>query len=243
MTDLHTHTQASDGDLTIEDLLRRYTAQGIKLGASDHLFRGRLETHEGISEYLSELEKLSVYRGCEIDLGDERLLSDSLEERFQYRILSAHYVWLPDGSFYSFEPYFAYRGDGVGAYQNNVQKCSAKRVLDRLLAAYEIDLKRRRVDILGHCTASPFHEALLDDPFLNAWEDALLELCETYCVALEINSLWKSPGLRMIRKAADRGIKLSCGSDCHHARQTADLAYVTDMVRQAGLTAEQFFQP
>lgn len=52
MTDLHTHTQASDGDLTIEDLLRRYTAQGIKLGASDHLFRGRLETHEGISEYL-----------------------------------------------------------------------------------------------------------------------------------------------------------------------------------------------
>ena len=243
MIDLHTHTKASDGELTVEELLSHYTEKGIGFGVADHLFRGNLRVRRDIAAYLSRIEELPVYRGCEIDLGCMDFLPDNLEDRFQYRILSTHSVRLSNGEIYSLEPYFAYRADSIGSYQNCFQPDMAKCVLEQLLYVYESDLNRRPIEILGHCTATPFHEALVADSFLDEWEDAFLVLCEKHHVAIEINSLWKSPGLRMVQKAAKHGIKMSCGSDCHHAQHATNLAYTLDIIRQAGLIEDNLFQP
>lgn len=241
MVDLHTHTQASDGDLTAKDLWTRYAEKNMGLGISDHLFRNRLSTTHGIHIYLSQLEHLPVYRGYEADLGCIRILPDNIENRFQYRILSAHSVKLPDETVYSLEPYFAYRADAIGTFQNTISKDTAKHVLEQLLADYEVDMRRRPVEILGHCTATPFHDVLISDPFLDDWENALLTLCAKYQTALEISELWRGPGLRMVRKAVKHSVKLSCGSDCHHADAAAKFCYVTELIRQAGLDDEEYF--
>lgn len=241
MLDLHTHTQASDGELTAKDLWTRYSEKNMGLGISDHLFRDGLSTEHGICAYLSQLESLPVYRGYEIDLGHSRILPDNLEDRFQYRILSVHSIRFPDGTVYSLEPYFAYRADAIGSFRNPFSKDTAKRVLERLLAVYETDMRRRHIEILGHCTATPFHDVLTSDSFLEGWENALLSLCEKYQTALEISELWQGPGLRMVQKAVRRSIKLSCGSDCHHAETAAKFCYVTEIIQQAGLNCEEYF--
>ena len=54
MLDLHTHTQASDGELTAKDLWTRYSEKNMGLGISDHLFRDGLSTEHGICAYLSQ---------------------------------------------------------------------------------------------------------------------------------------------------------------------------------------------
>ena len=244
MLDLHTHTQATDGELTAEELWLRYSAKKIKLGITDHLFRGCLSTERGISTYLAQLESLPVYRGYEVDLGCTQMISDNLEDRFQYRILSAHSVKLPGKEVYSLEPYFAYRANSVGMYQDAFQVDTAKYVLEQLLTDYEMDLCRRPVEILGHCTATPFHDILSRDPFLDEWEDTLLALCKKHQVALEISELWQGPGLRMVLKAINRHIKISCGSDCHRAEAATRFHYITEIIQQAELNrSEYFYQP
>lgn len=244
MLDLHTHTQASDGELTAEEPYSCYSAKGIALGISDHLFRGYLSTDRGIDMYLTQLEGLPVYRGYEIDLGCTRTLPDELEDRFQYRILSTHSVKFPNKKIYSLERYFAYRADAIGIFHNTFLVDIAKCVLEQLLLDYETDLNRRPVEILGHCTATPFHDVLSADLFLDEWEDALLALCEKYRISLEISELWHSPGLRMVLKAVKRHIKLSCGSDRHHSKAAADFHYVTEILQQVGISSsEYFYQP
>jgi len=244
MLDLHTHTRASDGELTSEELWSCYAKKGIGLGISDHLFRGSLSTDDGVRIYLTQLDSLPVYRGYEVDLGCAQTLPGELEDRFQYRILSAHSVKLPDKTVYSLEPYFAYRADSVGTFHNCFRIDTAKHVLEQLLKDYETDLCRRPVEILGHCTATPFHDILSGNTYLDEWENALLTLCEKYQVALEINELWHGPRLQMILKAVERHIKLSCGSDCHHGEAAANFQYVTGIIQQATLNrAEFFYQP
>jgi len=241
MLDLHTHTQASDGELTAEELWSCYAGKGIGLGISDHIFRGSLSTDDGVRTYLTQLDCLPVYRGYEVDLGCVQVLSDKLEDHFQYRILSAHSVKLPDKTVYSLEPYFAYCADAIGTFHNAFHIDTAKRVLEQLLTDYESDLCRRPVEILGHCTATPFHDILSDDLFLDEWEDALLTLCKKYQAALEISELWHGPGLRMVLKAVKRHIKLSCGSDCHRGKAAANFHYVTGIIQQAELNRTEFF--
>lgn len=237
-TDLHTHTAFSDGELSVPQIVSVYSKENIGLGISDHLFRNKLSTVDGIIKYLNVLGSFPVYKGCEIDLGCNQCLPDNLEDKFDYIISSVHAVSLPDG-LYSLDPYFAFHADNIGDYKNHFTTCESKKVLENLLFLYESEFRRKRIDILGHCTATPFHDRLINSSFLNEWEDTLICLCRKYDVALEVNALWRSPEPRLIRKAVQNEVKLSVGSDCHKHETACDISYSVSAIESLGLPAHK----
>lgn len=239
--DLHTHSEHSDGQASIAELAAIAAKKGYGLGVSDHLYCGGMNTGEAVLSYLEELEEYPVLKGCEANIGEDYSYSDKIISRFDYVIASLHHIPDFQGKLLHIGRYFGERaGDAGCVFENPFHMEESERYLTNVIPVIAHTMQTQRMDIYGHCTVLPFCEYLAGTAFITDWENTLISLCRKYNVALEISGLWKEPGLAMVRRAREAGVRFTFGSDCHLKKDICDIDYALKTAEKAGLCAEDF---
>ncbi|MEM9293027.1 MAG: DNA polymerase/3'-5' exonuclease PolX [Acidobacteriota bacterium] len=215
--ELHAHTTASDGRLSIEELARTVKERGFHtLAITDHsqsaaiangLKPDRLRRHiDAVREANEKIDDFQLLAGSEVDiLPDGRLdYDDDLLAELDFVVASPH----------------------VSLRQ------SPEQATERLLAA----LRHPLVHVLGHPTGRIIGKREGLSPDLNA----LIEAAVEHDKALELNANWQRLDLKdtHLRAALAAGAKISIDTDAHDAPHLDFLVYGILTARRAGMTAD-----
>jgi histidinol phosphatase-like PHP family hydrolase len=235
--DCHAHSTMSDGALDVPQLIERVTGRGVRPSVSDHISRdvtGAVASIDGIRAYLDELERYPIARGGEFCWHDAlwRELPDDLAVRFTHRLGSLHAIYLDDRTLvHAFSrrfPASVSRDDYMDALVTNAEQLAAT----------------MPVDILAHPTL--VNLTLRDVPADELWteerEERLVAALLAAGIAFEISARYK-PHERLVRRAIDRGVRVSLGSDGHSADQVGDLTFPLALARHCGARDEDLFDP
>jgi DNA polymerase (family X) len=216
--DLHAHTTASDGSMSIADLAKMAAQRGLHtLAVTDHsqssviangLKPDRLQTHiAAIRKAAAGLKGLTLLAGSEVDiLADGRLdYSDDLLAELDVVVASPHAALSQD----------------------------SEKATQRLVAA----VSHPMVHILGH----PTGRLVMKRTGLSPDLAALFAACKQHDVALEINAHWMRLDLRdtHVHAAMEAGCLISINTDTHHPDDFANLRYGVITGRRGGLTPER----
>ena len=212
--ELHAHTTASDGNLSIEELARCAMERGFHtLAVTDHsqsaviangLRPDRLRRHiDAVREVDARLDGITVLAGSEVDiLTDGRLdYEDDLLAELDVVVASPH----------------------VGLRQDPEQATA------RLLAA----IRHPLVHIVGHPTGRIINKREGLSPDMGALFEAAVE----HDTVLELNANWQRLDLRdnHLRAALEHGCKISIDTDAHDAPHFDFLLYGILTARRAGV--------
>jgi histidinol phosphatase-like PHP family hydrolase len=236
-TDCHAHSKHSDGSLTVAEVAARGALLGVRVSVSDHISRDAptsVDSVAAVESYLDDLEQYDVLRGGEFCWHDSvwRELPPSVVRRFTHRIGSLHSIRLPDGKY--FRAFSSSLPDGLTPAQ----------YLDAHVASLEWLADEMPVDVLAHPTLVPPPLRTIDPHEL--WTEAL----ETRAVnalliagiAFEISARY-APHERLVRRAADAGVRLSLGSDGHARDQVANIVAPLELARSLGVADSALYDP
>ena len=216
--ELHSHTTASDGALSIDELVDAAAARGFHtIAITDHsrssvqangLSRERLLEHiEAVREAARKVKGITILAGSEVDiLADGRLdYDDETLARLDLVVASPH-----------------------TALRQSPEDATA-----RLLKA----IAHPAVRILGH----PTGRIVLGREGLSPDVRALVEAARTHDVALEINAHPARLDLRdtHVRAAIDGGALLSINCDTHAREDLANARYGVLTARRGWATADR----
>ena len=214
--DLHTHTTASDGSNSIDEMAEAAIARGYKfLGITDHsktqtvahgltaerLLKHVNAIHKAADKYKSQIKLLA---GCEVDI-----LADGTLD-FEDAVLA-------ELDFVVASPHVALKQDEVKA-------------TDRLKRAID----NRYVTIVGHPTGRLINQR----DGLPARFDQLFPLAAANGTAMEINAGYPRLDLNEAnaRAAVAAGVKLSINTDAHGTAGLAGITYGIGVARRAWVT-------
>ncbi len=241
--DCHTHTaEWSDGRQSIEEVMARAKAEGVRVGLADHAGLGDyLNSNDRLLAYADFLSQYPVARGLEMDLGRGFIIHPETRLKFDYVIGSVH--GLQVGPFrMEFLPLIKYlQGQNPG-----FDPLKELGDLDAFFHAHLNLLKKefgaQKYDILGHCTMlPPLAAGKPEDHFPEWWEKELIALLLKHGIAMEISNRWKTPYDRLMEKAAKAGVMFSVGSDGHDPKKTCVLEYPKDMLSRFKVPLERVF--
>jgi histidinol phosphatase-like PHP family hydrolase len=235
--DCHAHSTMSDGALDVPALIERVTGRGVRPSVSDHISRdvtGAVDSVDAIRYYLDELDRYPVARGGEFCWHDAlwRELPDDLAGRFTHRLGSLHAIYLDDRSL-------------IHAFSRRFPSALTRDAyMDALVANAEELAATMPIDILAHPTL--VNLTLRDVPSEELWteerEDRLVTALLGAGIAFEISARYR-PHERLVRRAADRGVRIALGSDGHSVDQVGDLTFPLAMARHCGVRDEDLFDP
>lgn len=236
--DCHAHTTLSDGELTIPELMETVRARGVRPSVSDHLSTDvtlAVKTIDGVREYLDALAAYDVAYGGEFCWHDSlwRELPDDLAARFTHRIGSLHAV----------------RASGADARVSMFQRALPDGISTAAYMELHLDDVERLaaempVDILAHPTLVPLplRQLPVDEIWTEALEERLVDALFDAGIAFEISTRYR-PHERLVRRAHERGVRLSLGSDGHTRAQVGDLTASLAMARLVGAQESALFDP
>jgi len=235
--DCHAHTTRSDGALEPAALAELVRSRGVRPGIADHISRdvsSAVRTVAEVAAYLDAIEPHVEARGGEFCWHDAlwRELPPALVARFTHRLGSLHAIHLPGGTrVHMFQRAFP-SGVSVDAY------------MDAHVGELETFAREMPVDILSHPTLLPL--ALRGMPLEELWtearEERAVEALFDAGIAFEISNRYR-PHERFVRRAVERGVRISLGSDGHSREQVGDLAFPLDLARRAGVRDEDLYDP
>ncbi|MDY7094367.1 MAG: DNA polymerase/3'-5' exonuclease PolX [Acidobacteriota bacterium] len=215
--ELHAHTTASDGRLSIVELAEAAKSRGFHtLAVTDHsqsqviangLSPDRLRKHiDAVREANEKVSGIEVLAGSEVDI-------------------------LADGSL-DYDDELLAQLDVVVASPHAALRQDPKTATERLLTA----LRHPLVHILGHPTGRLIgkREGLSPDM------DALFAAAAEHDVALELNANWHRLDLRdmHLRGALAAGCKIAIDTDAHDSPHFDFLTYGILTARRAAMTAD-----
>jgi histidinol phosphatase-like PHP family hydrolase len=228
----------SDGALSIEELIETVRARGVRPSVADHLSTDvsqAVKTIEGVREYLDALELYDVARGGEFCWHDPlwRELPSELSARFTHKLGSLHAVHIPGAS----RPLSMW-------HRELPNELSPGAYMSLHLAELERFAAEMPVDILSHPTLLPLpiRELPVDELWTDALEERLVDALFHAEIAFEISNRYR-PHERLVKRAHDRGVRLSLGSDGHTRAQVGDLAFPLEMARRVGAEESTLFDP
>jgi len=236
--DCHAHTTMSDGELTIPELIDEVRARGVRPSVSDHLSTDvtlSVKSVDAVREYLDALALYDdVAHGGEFCWHDSlwRELPDDLAARFTHRIGSLHAVRVADGI-------------RVSMFQRALpDDLTPVAYMELHLDDLERLAAEMPVDILAHPTLvpMPLRRLPVDEIWTDALEDRMVNALFGAGIAFEISARYR-PHERLVRRAHDRGVRLSLGSDGHTRAQVGDLAFPLEMARRVGAEERELFDP
>lgn len=214
--DLHMHTSATDGRLSVREMAEAARARGLRyIAITDHSKalamtngldeRRLLEQIKEIRQVNSEMEGFRILAGIEVDIHrDGRLdLNDEALAQLDIVVASVH-------SYMQIEP---------------------EEMTDRLLRAFE----NRYLNVLAHPTG---RQLLSREPYRFDMERILGEAAKRG-IHLEINSSPERLDLneQNARRAKEKGVKLVISTDAHHTRHLPNIKFGVKMARRAWLEA------
>ncbi|HEX4681504.1 MAG TPA: hypothetical protein VH277_02275 [Gemmatimonadaceae bacterium] len=235
--DCHAHSTFSDGALTIDEVVERAAALGVVPSIADHISRDVSKTIGSVDEvrvYLDALERRPVLRGGEFCFHDNlwRELPDNLVRRFTHRVGSLHAVELPGGEL-------------LHVFSRRAQpRLTAVEYLEAHITYLERFAREMPVDILAHPTLVAMSYRAPDP--LAFWteehEARLVDALFTAGIAFEISNRYP-PHERLVRRAVERGVRISLASDGHTHEQVANLANPLAAARRAGVRDADLYDP
>jgi len=236
-TDLHAHTTMSDGVLSPEELVAVAAARGVRPSVADHLSHdvaSAVKSVDGVRAYLDELDRHPVLRGGEFCWHDSlwRELPSDVVSRFTHRLGSLHAIFLPSG-------------ERVHMFQRRFPPGLTHDVyMDAHVENLERMAREMPVDVLAHPTLLPL--SLRSLPLETLWtesrEERAVDALARAGIAFEISNRYR-PHERFVRRAIDRGVRLSLGSDGHTPEQVADLVWPLALAREIGVKDEELYDP
>ena len=235
--DCHAHTTMSDGALSVDELIETARRRGVRPSVSDHISRdvsGSIKSVDGVSAYLDALDRHPVLRGGEFCWHDAlwREIPESVAPRFTHRIGSLHAIHLADGTL-------------VHAFGKGLPEgLSAADYMEAHVTDAERFAGEMPVDILAHPTLVPI--ALRKLAFEELWseehEQRIVDALFAAGIAFEVSNRYK-PHERIVRRAIDRGVRISLGSDGHNADQVANVEWPLALTRRLGVRDEDLYDP
>ena len=235
--DCHAHSTMSDGTLDVAELIQVVRERGARPSVSDHISRdvfGAVRSVEGVKAYLDELDRYPVARGGEFCWHDSlwREIPDELLSRFTHRIGSLHAIFVGDDvlvhAFSRSFPATLSRDGYMDAHVANAERMAAT----------------MQVDILAHPTLLPLSMRAI--PLEELWteprEERLVEALYAAGIAFEISARYR-PHERLVRRAVERGVRISLGSDGHSREQVGDLSFPMALARRCGVKETDLFDP
>lgn len=237
MQDLHIHTTFSDGQESVGAIFEKSQKLGVEFGISDHILCKKLVNKDDILNYFTYLSEYPVLAGCEIDLGQTGIIDDYITSKADYIIGSIHNVEI-DGEYIRLGAYFDYRSKkkllSTKYIYSDYFCCKA---LEKILKTINYETLHNPIDILGHCTVTPFFQQV-NEKFKFEWENELISICKSNKVALEISGLWVEPGIDLIARAINNGVKVTFGSDCHTQYSQEYFEYFIYAAKTIGIKKE-----
>ena len=241
--DLHVHTDMSDGDLSLEEVVAIAAERGVTVGIADHVSTRNPErfvaTLDQLRRYLDAVSAQPVFCAAEFCWCDPFAadMPAELMERFDYRIGSNHGFNLPDGTMAS--PWWKAL---PAPWSERPQE-----VMDHLVSNLCNLVRSMPVEIVAHSTFMPA-AFLAIDPDHGVWwteerEDRYVDALTGSGVALEISNRYRLPHDRLLRKAKEAGIRFALGSDGHNQKQVARLDWAVETANRLGITDAEMFVP
>jgi len=235
--DCHAHSTMSDGALDVPQIIERVTGRGVRPSVSDHISRdvgGAVASIDGVRAYLDELERYPIARGGEFCWHDAlwRELPEDLAARFTHRLGSLHAIYLDDRTL-------------VHAFSQRFPAALTRdEYMDALVANAEELAITMPVDILAHPTLVnlTLREVPADELWTEEREDRLVTALFDAGIAFEVSARYKAHE-RLVRRAVDRGVRISLGSDGHSADQVGDLTFPLALARHCGARDDDLFDP
>ena len=235
--DCHAHSTMSDGALDVPQIIERVTGRGVRPSVSDHISRdvgGAVASIDGVRTYLDELERYPIARGGEFCWHDAlwRELPEDLAARFTHRLGSLHAIYLDDRTL-------------VHAFSRRFPAALTRdEYMDALVANAEELAVTMPVDILAHPTLVnlTLREVPADELWTEEREDRLVTALFDAGIAFEVSARYKAHE-RLVRRAIDRGVRISLGSDGHSADQVGDLTFPLALARHCGARDDDLFDP
>jgi histidinol phosphatase-like PHP family hydrolase len=235
--DCHAHTTMSDGTLSVAALVARARTLGVQPSVADHISHDvarALKSADAVRAYLDTLDHYDVRRGGEFCWHDSlwRELPADLVPRFTHRIGSLHAIVLDDGTL-------------VHAFSRRFPPALSPRAY---MKAFVANLERMAhempVDILAHPTLVA--ASLSDRPPEELWresdEERMVDALHAAGIAFEISNRYP-PHERIVRRAVDRGVRISLGSDGHSPAQVADVRRPLELARALGVPDDELYDP
>ena len=236
-TDCHAHSTHSDGSLTVAEVVARASMLGTRPSVTDHISRDAptdVSSLAAVERYLDDLDHYPVLRGGEFCWHDAlwRELPAAMVRRFTHRVGSLHKVRLPDGQL--FRAFSAQLPDAL----------TPAMYIDAHVTSLELLAMEMPVDILAHPTLVPPPLREIDP--IELWserdESRAVTALKRAGIAFEISARYP-PHERLVRRAAEAGVRLSLGSDGHRAEQVANLSAPLAMARRLGVPDDALYDP
>ncbi len=215
--DLHSHTVASDGRNTIDEMAQAAKERGYEyLAVTDHSATHGFGNHVTPDDLRRQIERVAE--------ADERIEG--------FRVLAGSEVnVMPDGAL-DYDDDLLEQLDWIVASVHTSFGMSEREMTDRMVAAIEHPL----VDVIGHPTGRLIGRR---EPY-DIDVDRVIEAAARTGTFLEINA---NPNRRDLddvnaRAASEAGVLIAIDSDAHGAETLANMRYGVATARRAWLTPE-----
>ncbi|MEW6685591.1 MAG: PHP domain-containing protein [Candidatus Edwardsbacteria bacterium] len=226
--DLHTHSEFSDGKISVAQIVEIANSFHYKVGIADHYGPcDKLFSEEALTSYLEYLQKFPVYKSIELDLGKEPVISHQALDKLDYVIGGVHH-W----------------GE-ICFFDGNASVEKPEQLIEGILRLLEKSMEHYHLDILAHPTLLPISlkEKITELIFQTQWAERLIALACEKNVALEISARWPAPDEKFYEMAMRKGVKFSLGSDGHNLEKVCRLEYPLNIVRKLNIPESQIFRP
>jgi histidinol phosphatase-like PHP family hydrolase len=234
--DCHCHSTFSDGWLTPEKVAAAARKRGVVPSVTDHVSTAAarwIATVPALRAYLDALEGAGVLRGAEFCWHDPlwRAVPGEVRARFTHTLGSLHAIFLDGGRVLSAG---AARAPGL----------TVRAYMDALLHNVERLAREMPVDVLAHPTlvVRPLRRVDPEELWTEAREERLVEALFRAGIAFELSAL-RPAHERLVRRAADRGVRLALGSDGHLRHEVASVARPLAMARRLRVPDATLYDP
>jgi histidinol phosphatase-like PHP family hydrolase len=235
--DCHAHSTHSDGALSVAEVVDKAYSVGVRPSVTDHISRDApttVDSPRAVARYLDDLEDHDVLRGGEFCWHDRiwRELPPATVRRFTHRVGSLHSIRLGSGAY--FRVFHRDLPDGLtpAAY------------VEAHVSSLEVLGGEMPIDVLAHPTLISPALRHIDphDLWTEALEERLVRALHAAGIAFEISNRYR-PHERLVRRAADAGVRLSLGSDGHTREQVADVVHPLALARKVGVRDDDLYDP
>lgn len=231
--DLHIHTNFSDGNITIPQLLHTIEVKNLTLAAvTDHYseysrIKNRIFGNE-IFGYLDALKGTGLLKGVEAEIFSDGSVSISKQRSKMCDVIL--------GGIHSL--------DGIHFWRDLQPILNPTRYIDRIRIALEAGMESRIIDVLVHVTWLP--EAIRSQSkklISQEWMESLINTASDNNVAIELNGAWEVPSAEFVLLCLKYGVKVSVGSDAHTMREIGNVTYPLKILKIVKANVEDLLIP
>lgn len=233
--DYHVHLK---GGLTKEMAHAMSMSYGINYGVAPNAGEGgvgrMLSSDEEVYEYFDEVKSLPFLRGVQ---GEGRKWTRDFSQEalgvFDYLFTDAMTI-------------IDHKGRNARIYREeevHYDGVTKEQYMERIVEQTVRILTNEPADIFANPTYLPDDmNADYDSYWTDERVDRVLDVLQKYSIALEINPRYRIPGMEIIRKAKERGIRFTFGTNNVDA-DFGKLEYCIEAIEECGLTADDIWFP